>query len=156
MSSLIPFVTHAPTESDCESMGIDPKLIDMSFFRYKHDLLILRVFDLIKLLQILNNINIYCSISGLISRCDHSSGRTGSDRQFFFINKRPCDLVKVIIQLAFLTLQLSLLTEKPFLSLINYKNVINFFCAHCVLQYTLDVTHNKGYRNQSYSINNSQ
>ncbi|EDV28247.1 uncharacterized protein TRIADDRAFT_21244 [Trichoplax adhaerens] len=66
VSSLIPFVTHAPSESDCESMGINPKLIDMSLF----------------------------SISGLISKCDHSSGRTGNDRQFFFINKRPCDLIK--------------------------------------------------------------
>ena len=35
------------------------------------------------------------SISGFISRCNHGYGRSSTDRQFFFINKRPCDHAKV-------------------------------------------------------------
>ncbi|KAI3365589.1 hypothetical protein L3Q82_010664 [Scortum barcoo] len=35
------------------------------------------------------------SITGFVSRGDHGVGRSASDRQFFFINKRPCDPLKV-------------------------------------------------------------
>ncbi|XP_054877107.1 mismatch repair endonuclease PMS2 isoform X2 [Poeciliopsis prolifica] len=35
------------------------------------------------------------TISGFVSSGDHSVGRSASDRQFFFINSRPCDPVKV-------------------------------------------------------------
>ncbi|XP_077481717.1 mismatch repair endonuclease PMS2 [Stigmatopora argus] len=35
------------------------------------------------------------SISGFVSQADHSVGRSATDRQFFFINKRPCDTQKV-------------------------------------------------------------
>lgn len=34
-------------------------------------------------------------IEGYISSCDHSQGRGASDRQFFFVNSRPCEPVKV-------------------------------------------------------------
>jgi DNA mismatch repair protein PMS2 len=34
-------------------------------------------------------------LSGYISRCNHGYGRSSTDRQFFFINKRPCDHSKV-------------------------------------------------------------
>ncbi|XP_072868924.1 protein PMS2CL-like isoform X4 [Chlorocebus sabaeus] len=34
-------------------------------------------------------------ISGFISQCAHGVGRSSTDRQFFFINRRPCDPAKV-------------------------------------------------------------
>uniref|UniRef100_A0A672PBZ8 Mismatch repair endonuclease PMS2 n=1 Tax=Sinocyclocheilus grahami TaxID=75366 RepID=A0A672PBZ8_SINGR len=33
-------------------------------------------------------------IDGFVSQADHGVGRSATDRQFFFINKRPCDPVK--------------------------------------------------------------
>lgn len=38
-----------------------------------------------------------CSITGFVSRGDHGVGRSATDRQFFFINNRPCDPVKVYV-----------------------------------------------------------
>uniref|UniRef100_A0A3Q3R123 Mismatch repair endonuclease PMS2 n=1 Tax=Monopterus albus TaxID=43700 RepID=A0A3Q3R123_MONAL len=35
------------------------------------------------------------TITGFVSRGDHSVGRSTTDRQFFFINNRPCDPLKV-------------------------------------------------------------
>lgn len=35
------------------------------------------------------------SITGFVSRGDHGVGRSATDRQFFFINNRPCDPLKV-------------------------------------------------------------
>lgn len=35
-------------------------------------------------------------ITGFVSQGDHSVGRSTTDRQFFFINSRPCDPLKVI------------------------------------------------------------
>ncbi|XP_077358133.1 mismatch repair endonuclease PMS2-like isoform X1 [Festucalex cinctus] len=35
------------------------------------------------------------SITGFVSQADHGVGRSATDRQFFFINKRPCDPQKV-------------------------------------------------------------
>ncbi|XP_054625109.1 mismatch repair endonuclease PMS2 isoform X2 [Dunckerocampus dactyliophorus] len=35
------------------------------------------------------------SITGFVSQADHGVGRSATDRQFFFINKRPCDPHKV-------------------------------------------------------------
>lgn len=37
------------------------------------------------------------SVSGFISHCTHGVGRSSTDRQFFFINWRPCDPAKVYI-----------------------------------------------------------
>ncbi|CAM9655997.1 unnamed protein product [Lampetra fluviatilis] len=34
-------------------------------------------------------------LSGFVSRCDHGAGRSSADRQFLFVNGRPCDLAKV-------------------------------------------------------------
>ncbi|KAL3876687.1 hypothetical protein ACJMK2_034491 [Sinanodonta woodiana] len=34
-------------------------------------------------------------VEGFVSKCDHGLGRSSTDRQFIFINKRPCDLPKV-------------------------------------------------------------
>ncbi|XP_013418832.1 mismatch repair endonuclease PMS2-like [Lingula anatina] len=41
------------------------------------------------------NKNGLLKITGFISKCDHGLGRSSTDRQFFFINKRPCDLTKL-------------------------------------------------------------
>lgn len=35
-------------------------------------------------------------IEGFVSKCEHGQGRSSSDRQFIFINKRPCDSVKIV------------------------------------------------------------
>lgn len=35
------------------------------------------------------------NIEGFISKCEHGQGRSTSDRQFLFINKRPCDANKI-------------------------------------------------------------
>lgn len=35
-------------------------------------------------------------ITGFVSQGDHGVGRSTTDRQFFFINSRPCDPLKVI------------------------------------------------------------
>ena len=35
------------------------------------------------------------TLTGFISTCEHGKGRSAPDRQFFFINKRPCDPTKV-------------------------------------------------------------
>ena len=42
------------------------------------------------------------SISGFISHCAHGVGRSSTDRQFFFINRRPCDPAKVFQDLGWL------------------------------------------------------
>lgn len=43
------------------------------------------------------------SITGFVSRGDHGVGRSATDRQFFFINNRPCDPVKVHVATATVT-----------------------------------------------------
>ncbi|NXS60302.1 PMS2 endonuclease, partial [Brachypteracias leptosomus] len=68
LQSLIPFVQLPPNEAVCEEYGL--KATDMPQ-------------------------NLY-SITGFISRCDHGVGRSTTDRQFFFINQRPCDPAKVV------------------------------------------------------------
>lgn len=35
------------------------------------------------------------SLSGYISTCEHGKGRSSPDRQFIYINNRPCDMTKV-------------------------------------------------------------
>ncbi|XP_025204221.1 mismatch repair endonuclease PMS2 [Melanaphis sacchari] len=35
-------------------------------------------------------------IDGYVSSCDHGGGRSSKDRQFYFINSRPCEPIKVI------------------------------------------------------------
>ncbi|KFU93880.1 Mismatch repair endonuclease PMS2, partial [Chaetura pelagica] len=67
LQSLIPFVQLPPSEAVCEEYGLNTDMPQ----------------------------NLY-SISGFISRCDHGVGRSTTDRQFFFINQRPCDPAKVV------------------------------------------------------------
>ncbi|KAH0631942.1 hypothetical protein JD844_019854 [Phrynosoma platyrhinos] len=67
VQSLIPFVQLPPSDAICEEYGLN--LADMPTKLY--------------------------TITGFVSRCDHGIGRSTTDRQFFFINQRPCDPTKV-------------------------------------------------------------
>ncbi|XP_074774992.1 mismatch repair endonuclease PMS2 [Athene noctua] len=68
LQSLIPFVQLSPNEAVCEEYGLNFTDIPQNLY----------------------------SIAGFISRCDHGVGRSTTDRQFFFINQRPCDQAKVV------------------------------------------------------------
>ncbi|MBZ3888350.1 Mismatch repair endonuclease PMS2 [Sciurus carolinensis] len=67
LQGLIPFVQLPPSDSVCEEYGL-------SCSDALHNLFY---------------------ISGFISGCAHGIGRSSTDRQFFFINQRPCDPAKV-------------------------------------------------------------
>ncbi|XP_020655264.3 mismatch repair endonuclease PMS2 [Pogona vitticeps] len=67
VQSLIPFVQLPPSDLVCEEYGLNPSDMPMKFY----------------------------DITGFLSRCDHGVGRSSTDRQFFFINQRPCDSAKV-------------------------------------------------------------
>nr|XP_046234187.1 mismatch repair endonuclease PMS2 isoform X2 [Scatophagus argus] len=67
LQSLLPFQQVSPAESIIEEYGLkDADIPKQLFF-----------------------------ITGFVSRGDHGVGRSATDRQFFFINKRPCDPLKV-------------------------------------------------------------
>ncbi|KFO93754.1 Mismatch repair endonuclease PMS2, partial [Buceros rhinoceros silvestris] len=68
LQSLIPFVQLPPNEAVCEEYGLSATDMPQNLY----------------------------SITGFISRCDHGVGRSTTDRQFFFINQRPCDPAKVV------------------------------------------------------------
>ncbi|NXX80382.1 PMS2 endonuclease, partial [Urocolius indicus] len=68
LQSLIPFVQVPPSEAVCEEYGLNTADMPQNLY----------------------------SITGFISRCDHGVGRSTTDRQFFFINQRPCDPAKVV------------------------------------------------------------
>ena len=40
-----------------------------------------------------NKLKMY-TLNGFISTCEHGKGRSAPDRQFFYINNRPCDMTK--------------------------------------------------------------
>ncbi|XP_046945120.1 mismatch repair endonuclease PMS2 isoform X1 [Lynx rufus] len=67
LQSLIPFVQLPPSDSVCEEYGLSHGDALQTLFR----------------------------ISGFISHCAHGVGRSSTDRQFFFVNRRPCDPAKV-------------------------------------------------------------
>ncbi|XP_016064287.1 PREDICTED: mismatch repair endonuclease PMS2 [Miniopterus natalensis] len=67
LQRLIPFVQLPPSDTVCEEFGLSCS-------------------DALQ--------NQFC-ISGFISHCTHGAGRSSTDRQFFFINWRPCDPAKV-------------------------------------------------------------
>ncbi|XP_062463997.1 mismatch repair endonuclease PMS2 [Pezoporus occidentalis] len=68
LQSLIPFVQLPPSEAVREEYGVNATDMPQNLY----------------------------SITGFISRCDHGVGRSATDRQFFFINQRPCDPAKVV------------------------------------------------------------
>ncbi|XP_021110398.1 mismatch repair endonuclease PMS2 isoform X5 [Heterocephalus glaber] len=67
LQSLLPFVQLPPSESVCEEYGLSCSDTLPDLFH----------------------------ISGFVSRGTHGVGRSAADRQFFFINRRPCDPAKV-------------------------------------------------------------
>lgn len=67
VKSLVPFVQLPPSEAICEDYGINPANIPKKLY----------------------------TITGFVSRSDHGVGRSSTDRQFFFINQRPCDPIKI-------------------------------------------------------------
>ncbi|KAF1567795.1 Mismatch repair endonuclease PMS2, partial [Eudyptes schlegeli] len=68
LQSLMPFVQLPPNEVVCEEYGLNATDMPQNLY----------------------------SVTGFISRCDHGVGRSTTDRQFFFINQRPCDPAKVV------------------------------------------------------------
>lgn len=44
-----------------------------------------------------NEVSNFFELDGYVSSCDHSGGRSSKDRQFYFINSRPCEPLKVFI-----------------------------------------------------------
>ncbi|XP_062860037.1 mismatch repair endonuclease PMS2 [Trichomycterus rosablanca] len=67
LQTLIPFQQISPTENIKEDYGLNEAELPKDLF----------------------------TISGYVSQADHGVGRSATDRQFFFINKRPCDPSKV-------------------------------------------------------------
>ncbi|KAI7797189.1 putative mismatch repair endonuclease PMS2, partial [Triplophysa rosa] len=67
LQSLIPFVQISPSDAIKEDYGLSGVDVPENLF----------------------------TIEGFVSQSDHGVGRSATDRQFFFINKRPCDPVKV-------------------------------------------------------------
>ncbi|XP_041830869.1 mismatch repair endonuclease PMS2 [Melanotaenia boesemani] len=67
LQSLLPFQQMSPSENVIEEYGIKDADLPKQLF----------------------------SITGFVSRGDHGVGRSATDRQFFFINNRPCDPHKV-------------------------------------------------------------
>ncbi|XP_030610328.1 mismatch repair endonuclease PMS2 [Archocentrus centrarchus] len=67
LQSLLPFQQASPTENVIEEYGLKDADLPKQLF----------------------------SITGFVSRGDHGIGRSSTDRQFFFINDRPCDPLKV-------------------------------------------------------------
>ncbi|CAC5423269.1 PMS2 [Mytilus coruscus] len=67
VQSILEFKQHKPTEEVSTEYGI--KLTDGQTELFK--------------------------IEGHISKCEHGQGRSSADRQFYFINKRPCDHSKL-------------------------------------------------------------
>lgn len=61
------FVQIKPTQELCEEFGIKVTEKEANLFK----------------------------LEGFVSKCEHNSGRSTTDRQFFFINKRPCDSTKM-------------------------------------------------------------
>ncbi|XP_054454764.1 mismatch repair endonuclease PMS2 isoform X2 [Anoplopoma fimbria] len=67
LQSLLPFQQVTPTENVIEEYGLKDADLPKQLF----------------------------SMTGFVSRGDHGVGRSATDRQFFFINNRPCDPIKV-------------------------------------------------------------
>ncbi|KAK5850602.1 hypothetical protein PBY51_001468 [Eleginops maclovinus] len=67
LQSLLPFQQVSPAENIIEEYGLTEADLPKQLF----------------------------TMSGFVSRADHGVGRSSTDRQFFFINNRPCDPVKV-------------------------------------------------------------
>lgn len=63
------FEQSVPAEEDCNEVGLDATKTDTQNNPFR--------------------------IAGYVSKPDHGMGRSSADRQFLYINKRPCELAKV-------------------------------------------------------------
>ncbi|KAK7483757.1 hypothetical protein BaRGS_00024973 [Batillaria attramentaria] len=68
LQSLLPFEQRAPSEDVCTDYGLKVDASHSELF----------------------------SIEGFVSKCEHGQGRSSTDRQFLFINRRPCDATKIL------------------------------------------------------------
>jgi len=69
VQTLMAIEQFSPSEEDCNELGLDSAKLDTKENLFK--------------------------ITGFISKPDHGMGRSSADRQFLYINKRPCELSKV-------------------------------------------------------------
>lgn len=69
------------------------------------------------------------SITGFVSRGDHGVGRSATDRQFFFVNNRPCDPVKVHVGVTTLYLTNYWITFVPMVKLEGLNCLMLCFSA---------------------------
>ncbi|XP_022091474.1 mismatch repair endonuclease PMS2-like [Acanthaster planci] len=67
LQSLLEFSQTSPNAEQCEEYGITEHQLQDKLFK----------------------------LTGYISKSDHGQGRSSSDRQYYYINKRPCDFAKV-------------------------------------------------------------
>ncbi|XP_058013566.1 mismatch repair endonuclease PMS2 isoform X2 [Ahaetulla prasina] len=67
VQTLIPLVQLPPSGEVCEEYGLNISALPTKLY----------------------------TIAGFVSQCNHGDGRSTTDRQFFFINQRPCDPGKV-------------------------------------------------------------
>ncbi|PFX27938.1 mismatch repair endonuclease PMS2-like [Stylophora pistillata] len=70
VQTIMAFEQSVPNEEDCTEVGLDVVKTDPQ--------------------------NSPFHITGYISKPDHGMGRSSADRQFLYINKRPCELSKVV------------------------------------------------------------
>ena len=69
IQTVMAFAQSVPSEEDCNDLGLDASKCSAQGNPFK--------------------------ITGYISKPDHGMGRSSADRQFLYINKRPCELSKV-------------------------------------------------------------
>uniref|UniRef100_A0A3P8UL81 Mismatch repair endonuclease PMS2 n=1 Tax=Cynoglossus semilaevis TaxID=244447 RepID=A0A3P8UL81_CYNSE len=67
LQTLLPFEQMSPSENIVEEYGLNDAELPKQLF----------------------------TITGFVSRADHGVGRSATDRQFYFVNNRPCDPLKV-------------------------------------------------------------
>ncbi|ETE59428.1 Mismatch repair endonuclease PMS2, partial [Ophiophagus hannah] len=85
VQTLIPFVQLLPSGEVCEEYGLNVSALPTKLYTS----------STLFLWDSLNDTFLLNSIAGFVSRCNHGDGRSTTDRQFFFINQRPCDPGKV-------------------------------------------------------------
>ncbi|XP_078365441.1 mismatch repair endonuclease PMS2-like isoform X2 [Oculina patagonica] len=69
IQTIMAFEQSLPAEEDCNEFGLNATKIDTQGSLFK--------------------------VTGYVSKPDHGMGRSSADRQFLYINKRPCELGKV-------------------------------------------------------------
>ena len=107
MQTLIEFKQCLPSEEVCNELNIKRPNENSQVFRYAMNLAdwygskIKLIFKK-STIEMIANVKQFWKyhlklrrISGFVSSSEHGKGRGSTDRQFFFINRRPCDFHKV-------------------------------------------------------------